>query len=157
MATIVPRSKEDSIETLAQDARCAHGLAWIDKNADWVTDQQIRLTEIPAPEFKEGPRGELLKKILEASGLKVRTDTVGNVIGERPGGESGSVVLFAAHLDTVFPTGTDVRVKRNGSRLEAPDISDNGAGLAALAGLARVLAESDVRTAKTIVLAGDVG
>ena len=157
MATIVTRSKEDSIEKLAQDARCARGLAWIDKNVDWVTDQQIGLTEIPAPEFNEGPRGELLKKIFEASGLKVRTDIVGNVIGERPGKDSRSVVLFAAHLDTVFPAGTEVRVKRNASRLEAPGISDNGAGLAALAGLARAFAESDVRTAKTIVLAGDVG
>jgi acetylornithine deacetylase/succinyl-diaminopimelate desuccinylase-like protein len=48
-------------------------------------------------------------------------------------------------------------VKHNGSRLEAPGISDNGAGLAALVGLARALGESRIQTAKTIVLAGDVG
>jgi tripeptide aminopeptidase len=63
----------------------------------------------------------------------------------------------AAHIDTVFPADTDVRVKRSGTRLLAPGISDNGAGIAALAGLARALSESRVRTTKTIVLAGDVG
>jgi tripeptide aminopeptidase len=157
MAPIATRSTEDSIEKLAQDSRCGRALAWIDKNVDWVTEQQIRLTEVPAPEFNETARGDLLKAIFESSGFKVRTDKTGNVIGEFPGADSNSVVLFAAHLDTVFPAGTDVRVKRNQGRLEAPGISDNGAGLAALAGLARALSESQLRTTKTIVLAGDVG
>ena len=67
------------------------------------------------------------------------------------------MILLAAHLDTVFPASTDVHVKRNGTRILAPGISDNGAGLAALVGLARALSESRIRTEKTIVLAGDVG
>jgi acetylornithine deacetylase/succinyl-diaminopimelate desuccinylase-like protein len=65
--------------------------------------------------------------------------------------------LLVAHLDTVFPTGTNVTVKRNASRLEAPGISDNGAGLAALIGVSRALSEGRVRTTKTLVFAGDVG
>ena len=133
------------------------GLSWIDKNADWVTEQQIHLTEIPAPEFGEARRGEALKSLFAASGFNVRTDQAGNVIGERAGSDAKSVVLFVAHLDTVFPAGTDVRVKRERDRLTAPGISDNGAGLAAVAGLARALAESGIRTEKTIVLSGDVG
>lgn len=157
IVTLSARAAEDSIERLAQDPRCARGLAWIDKNSDWVTDQQIHLTEIPAPESGEGPRGEILQKIFAAAGLKVHVDSVGNVVGERPGADSDGVVLFAAHLDTVFPAATDVHVKRNGNRLSAPGISDNGAGLAALAGLARALGESGIITSKTIVLAGDVG
>lgn len=157
MAPLATRSTEDSIEKLAQDPRCARGLTWIDKNSAWVTEQQVRITEVPAPEFNETARGELLKSIFESNGLKVSTDKTGNVIGEFPGADTNSVVLFAAHLDTVFPTGTDVRVKRNRGRLEAPGISDNGAGLAALAGLARTLSESQIRTTRTIVLAGDVG
>src|SRR5579863_4366296 len=157
MASLSARATEDSIERLAQDPRCARGLAWIEKNSDWVTDQQARLTEIPAPESGEAPRGELLRRLFADAGLQVRTDAAGNVIAERAGADSDSVVLFAAHLDTVFPAGTDVRVKRTGNRLAAPGISDNGAGLAALAGLARALGESRVVTSKTIVLAGDVG
>jgi acetylornithine deacetylase/succinyl-diaminopimelate desuccinylase-like protein len=157
MAPLATRSTEDSIEKLAQDPRCARGLTWIDKNSAWLTEQQVRITEVPAPEFNETARGELLKSIFESNGLKVSTDKTGNVVGEFPGADTNSVVLFAAHLDTVFPTGTDVRVKRNRGRLEAPGISDNGAGLAALAGLARALSESQIRTTRTIVLAGDVG
>ena len=157
MATLYARAAGDSIEKLADDPACARALAWIDTSAVWVTDQQIHLTEIPAPEFKEAPRAEYLKKIFEAAGLKVQLDKLGNVIAERLGSDPNSVILLAAHLDTVFPAGTDVRVKRHGNRLTAPGVADNGAGLAALAGVARALSESRIQTTKTIVLAGDVG
>jgi tripeptide aminopeptidase len=157
MATLSARAADESIEKLAQDPTCARAIEWIDKNAAWVTDQQIRLTEIPAPEFKEARRGDALRKLFEANGLRVRVDKIGNVIGERPGSSSKDVVLLVAHLDTVFPAGTNVTVKRNASRLEAPGISDNGAGLAALIGVSRALSEGRVRTTKTLVFAGDVG
>ena len=157
MATLSARAADESIEKLAQDPTCARAIEWIDKNAAWVTDQQIRLTEIPAPEFKEARRGDALRKLFEANGLRVRVDKIGNVIGERPGSSSKDVILLVAHLDTVFPAGTNVTVKRNASRLEAPGISDNGAGLAALIGVSRALSEGRVRTTKTLVFAGDVG
>jgi tripeptide aminopeptidase len=157
MVTLSARAAEDSVAKLTQDSGCARALEWIVKNTTWVTDQQIRLTEIPAPEFNETQRGVFLNQLLESAGFNVRTDEVGDVIAERPGSDPKSVILFAAHLDTVFPAGTDVRVKRVGTRLNAPGISDNGAGLAALVGLARALSESRIRTTKTIVLAGDVG
>lgn len=157
MAALSARATDDSISKLAQDLGSVRGLSWIDKNVDWVTEQQIRLTEIAAPEFDEARRGEALKALFAGSGFDVRTDQTGNVIGERPGSDAKGVVLFVAHLDTVFPAGTDVRVKRERGHLTAPGISDNGAGLAAIAGLARALFESRIRTEKTIVLSGDVG
>ena len=157
MATLSARATDDSLTKLAGDPACARGLQWIDKSAAWMTDQQIRLTEIPAPEFDETRRGEALKELFAASGFQVRTDKTGNVIAERPGSDTKSVVLLAAHLDTVFPAGTDVRVKHDGNRLLAPGIADNGVGIASLAGLARAFAESRMRTTKTIVLVGDVG
>jgi tripeptide aminopeptidase len=156
MATLSARATDDSVAKLAEDASCARGLDWIARNSAWVTEQQIRLSEIPAPEFGEAGRGKALAAIFEAAGLRVRTDETGNVIGESVGSERG-VVLFVAHLDTVFPAGTDVAVKRDGNRLVGPGISDNAAGLAALAGLARALYESRVKTKRTIALAGDVG
>ncbi|MGA7922152.1 MAG: M20/M25/M40 family metallo-hydrolase [Candidatus Acidiferrales bacterium] len=157
MVSVYARAAGDSIEKLADDPACARGLAWIDKSSAWLTDQQIRLTEIPAPELNEAQRGEYFKNLLASFGLNVRTDPTGNVIAERPGAVTNRVVLLAAHLDTVFPAGTNVHVKRNGSRLTAPGIADNGAGLAALAGLARALSESRIQTANSIVIAGDVG
>ena len=157
MATLYARAAGDSIEKIADDPACVRGLGWIDKNVSWVTEQQVRLTEIPAPETKEAQRGEYFKGLLQSAGLKVRVDPTGNVVAERSGSDANSVILLAAHLDTVFPDGTDVHVKRNAGRLSAPGIADNGAGLAALAGLARALAESGIQTTKTIVIAGDVG
>ncbi|MGB0034957.1 MAG: M20/M25/M40 family metallo-hydrolase [Candidatus Acidiferrales bacterium] len=157
MATLSARATDDSVEKLAQDSRCARAFEWIGKNMAALTDEQIRISETPAPEFNEAARGEVLKKLFESAGLKVGTDKIGNVISERPGANGNEVVLLTAHLDTVFPADTDVRVKRNGSRLEGPGISDNAAGLAALVGLARALADSRIRTAKTVVLAADVG
>ncbi|HEX4076324.1 MAG TPA: M20/M25/M40 family metallo-hydrolase [Candidatus Acidoferrales bacterium] len=156
MAILSARAADDSVAKLAEDTRCARGLDWIAKNSAWVTEQQIRLSEIPAPEFGEAARGKALAAIFEAAGLKVRTDETGNVIGESVGSQPG-VILFVAHLDTVFPAGTDVAVKREGNRLIGAGISDNAAGLAALSGLARALSESRVKTKKTIALAGDVG
>jgi tripeptide aminopeptidase len=157
MATFSTRAVGDAIDKIAEDARVARGLDWIQKNTDWVTAEQIRINEIPAPEFSEQRRGEYLKKILELAGLRVHTDSAGNIVAERPGADSNHVILIAAHLDTVFPAGTDVQVRHEGDRLVAPGISDNGAGLAAIVALARAFSESHVRTQKTIVLAGDVG
>lgn len=157
MSTLSTRAAEDSIEKLAHDARCVRAFDWIERNAAWLTNHQIRISEIPAPEFNEAARGEFVKKLFEQAGLKTRTDKLGNVIAERPGTEAQSIVLLVAHLDTVFPAGTDVRVKREGARLIAPGISDNAAGLTALVGLARALEASRIRTDKTIVLAADVG
>jgi tripeptide aminopeptidase len=157
MATLSTRTADDSIEKLAESSSVSRALTWIEKNSDWITEQQIKITEIPAPEFEEARRGEYVKQLFEANGLEVRVDKLGNVIGERAGTDPNSVVLLAAHLDTVFAEGTDVRVKRDGSRLTAPGIADNGAGLASLIGLAKALNEANVRTKSSIVLAADVG
>jgi tripeptide aminopeptidase len=157
MATLSARATDDAIAKLAEDARCVRALAWIERSAGWVTEQQVRLTEIPAPEFCESRRAEALRELFAACGFHSSIDSIGNVVAERPGSDKGGVVLFAAHIDTVFPENTNVTVTREGRRLIAPGISDNGSGIATLAGLARALFESHVRTGKTVVLAGDVG
>jgi tripeptide aminopeptidase len=157
MASLSARATDDPALKITQDPGIVRGLDWLSKNANWLTEQQIRLTEIPAPEFGEAQRAVALKQLFEACGLEAHIDDLGDVIAERPGTDAKGVILLAAHLDTVFPTGTDVRVKRNGSKLLAPGISDNGAGLGALLGVAHALSEGRIRTTKTIVFAGDVG
>jgi acetylornithine deacetylase/succinyl-diaminopimelate desuccinylase-like protein len=122
-----------------------------------MAEQQIRLTETAAPEFGEQKRAEALQAIFTESGLKAHIDETGDVVAERVGMHTDRVILLAAHLDTVFPPGTDVRVRRDGKRLLAPGISDNGSGLAALVAVARAFVESSLRTDGTIVFAGDVG
>ncbi|MFN9424229.1 M28 family peptidase, partial [Gemmatimonas sp.] len=60
----------------------------------------------------------------------MRIDKEGNVIGEVRGARPGPTLMLAGHLDTVFPEGTDVRVKREGTKLIAPGIGDDCRGLA---------------------------
>ncbi|MFZ0335894.1 MAG: M20/M25/M40 family metallo-hydrolase [Candidatus Acidiferrales bacterium] len=156
MGTLTARTA-NPIDAIAQDKKVAKALAWLDKNTDWVTDQQITITEIPAPEFAEKERGAYVAKLLAANGLDVRTDSVGNVIGERQGTAGKDVVLIVAHLDTVFPADTPVQVRRADGRLEGPGISDDGTGLATIAGLARAMDQAKLKTEATVVFCADVG
>src|SRR5580692_540684 len=138
------------------DPRVARVLEILRDTANAATDEQIRITEIPAPPFQESVRAAYMKKLLSSAGLRVETDDIGNVIGEWPG-SSPDIVMLTAHLDTVFPAGTDVHVKREGGRLLAPGISDNGTGLAALVALAKAFRDAKIKTNMTILFVADVG
>ncbi|HEY0016617.1 MAG TPA: M20/M25/M40 family metallo-hydrolase [Longimicrobium sp.] len=121
-------------------------------------EDQIAICQIEAPPFKEQRRAEDYRRRLEALGLRnVRIDSVGNVIAERPGEPGEPVVVISGHLDTVFPEGTDVTVRREGTTLRAPGIGDDCRGLAILLGIARALDQAQVRTRGTIVFVGTVG
>jgi len=130
---------------------------WLDDHLDWTTAQQIRLTEIPAPSFEEERRAQAVKEILSSEGFSVFTDKVGNVIGELRGTQDKEVVLLAAHLDTVFPAGTEIKVRREGDRLLAPGISDNGTGLAGMLAVARAMQAAKIKPLRTILFAANVG
>ena len=82
-----------------------------------TTEEQVRITAIPAPPFQETARGAYLARLLSEAGLTVHTDEVGNVIGRRPGRSNTDLVLLAAHLDTVFPAGTEMRPRREAGRI----------------------------------------
>jgi acetylornithine deacetylase/succinyl-diaminopimelate desuccinylase-like protein len=125
---------------------------------EWTLQQQIELNEIEAPPFKEARRAAEFKRRLEQLGLTdVRIDSVGNVIGRRPGSPNGPVVVLSGHLDTVFPEGTDVTVKREGTRLSAPGIGDDARGLAVVLAVLRALQEGRIQTTGTILFVGTVG
>ena len=149
--------RQATASRLAENARVRAALDWLSNNLSWVNDTQVRLTEIPAPPFQEEARAEAVRKILEEAGLSVHTDKIGNVIGECRGAAENETILLSAHLDTVFPAGTNVKVHRDGSRMIAPGISDNGTGIAALVAIARGLQSARVKPLRTILFAGNVG
>lgn len=124
----------------------------------WAVDQQISLCEIPAPPFKEAVRAAEYRRRLQSLGLtNVQIDSVGNVIAERRGSGSGPTVLIQGHLDTVFPEGTDVHVKHNGTTLAGPGIGDDCRGLAVVLSVARAFQRASVQTNGTVYFVGDVG
>jgi tripeptide aminopeptidase len=150
-----PRQTQGS--RLSDNARVRAALDWFTPNISWVNDQQARITEIPAPPFQEAQRAAAVKELLAESGLSAHIDKTGNVIGELRGVNEKEFVVIAAHLDTVFPPGTDVKVHRDGSRMTAPGISDNGTGVAALMALARAVRFAHLLPQRTILFVGDVG
>jgi tripeptide aminopeptidase len=141
---------------LAENPQVRAALDWFHKNLPSINETHVRLTEIPAPSFKESARAAAVKSLFEQSGLRTQIDTTGNVIATLPGASPDAVIL-SAHLDTVFPEGTDVKVRRDADRWSAPGISDNGAGLAALVAIARAFQFAQIHPQLTIVFAANVG
>ncbi len=142
---------------LPDNARVRAALDWFARNISWINGQQVRLTEIPAPPFQEGQRAAAIKELLAETGLPVQIDKIGNVIGELRGANEKEIVMVAAHLDTVFPAGTEVKVRHEGGRMIAPGISDNGTGVAALLAIARAALSAQLRPQRTILFVADVG
>ena len=142
----------------AANPRVRAALDIIKADSAWTLQQQIELTQIPAPPFKESVRGADYKRRLEALGFtNVIVDPAGNVIAERKGVGNGPTVVIAGHLDTVFPEGTNVTVKHDGAKLRAPGIGDDGRGLTTVLSVARAFQKAGVQTNGTIYFIGDVG
>ncbi|HJZ78205.1 MAG TPA: M20/M25/M40 family metallo-hydrolase [Vicinamibacterales bacterium] len=121
-------------------------------------DDQIRFCEIPAPSFKEEVRGRELHRVFQQLGLQnVRVDKVGNVLGDYPGAAARPHLVMAAHLDTVFPEGTNVKVKRDGDVLHGPGIGDDCRGLAVLVAAVREMKKAKLQTPGTITFVANVG
>jgi tripeptide aminopeptidase len=150
-------SRQAQRSRLPDNARVRAALDWFTPNISWVNDQQARITEIPAPPFQEAQRASAVKELLAETGLPAHIDKTGNVIGELRGMNEKEIVVIAAHLDTVFPPGTDVKVHRDASHMTAPGISDNGSGLAALLALASAVQFAHLKPQRTILFVGDVG
>jgi len=104
---------------------------------DAIIRSQIAVAQIPAPTGDESERGAWVARRFRDCGLSdIHTDDAGNVIGRRAGADHLAPVALCAHLDTVFPHGTDLSVRRDGERLVGPGINDNGRGLAVMLALA---------------------
>jgi len=148
----------DSVGRLAQTPPVRSALEFARNSEAQTIDQQIRFCEVPAPPFKETARAAVLKAAFEDAGLEnVHIDRVGNVLGDRRGATARPRLVVAAHLDTVFPEGTDVRVKREGTILRGPGIGDDCRGLAVLLAIVRSLRQSRIETPRTITFVANVG
>ena len=154
---------QDRARRLSDDSRVGVALDWFHQNLASINDTQIRVTEIPAPSFQESARAAAVKSLFEQAGLHVEIDRTGNVVATLPGANSApgadrrDTVMLSAHLDTVFPAGTDVQVEHDASRWTAPGISDNGTGLAALIAIARALRAAQIQPQLTILFVANVG
>src|SRR5512140_794497 len=114
-------------------------------------DQTVRdtdeIVEIPAPPYKEGARAKyMLERFQHEPALRNQhIDEEGNVIAEYPGLNGGPTLVLSAHLDTIFPEGTDLKVKRNGTIHMAPGITDDSYPLATLLAVIRALETAEIK------------
>ncbi len=117
----------------------------------------IELTEIPAPPFKENIRAQKMKQLFEVAGAdKVWIDSIGNVLALRNGIKPTKTVVLDAHLDTVFPEGTDVTVRYRGDTLFAPGIADDTRGLTVILTVLRSLEKAKIETDEDLLFVASV-
>lgn len=139
---------------LAQRPAVRDALAWLEGNFPAQVEEWIRITEIPGTSRHEQARAAYVRAQMERAGLEVTVDSIGNVVGRRRGTGGGPTVALAAHLDTVHPLDTDVRVRREGDVLRAPGVFDNSASVANLLAVARALDQAGVRTRGDLLFIG---
>ncbi len=88
---------------------------------------------------------------------KVWIDSIGNVLALRYGKKATRTIILDAHLDTVFPEGTDVMVKHHGDTLYAPGISDDTRGLTVILAVLRSLEKAKIETTDDLLFMASVG
>ena len=149
---------EAPIRVLMNLSTVRSALEYIETTDDQTMTNQITLTQIPAPPFMEEERGQVFLEMMQDIGVdSVWVDQVGNVIGLRRGSGTGQVLALAGHLDTVFPSGTDVSIRESGDTLFAPGVVDDSRGLAAVLAVLRAMNAANVRTEADVLFIGNVG
>ncbi len=155
---------EDVVREIVGGASFKTAVEFITSDQERFVRELVTLTEIPAPPFKERARADAFLQMLKAEGLQdVEMDAEGNVMGLRPGtgsvppGGKRPMLVVSAHLDTVFPEGTDVKVTREGTVLRAPGVGDDTRGLALVLALVRTLNHVGAHTGSDLLFVGNVG
>ena len=146
------------VERLMAHPMVRAALDHIEETDEQTMDDLRTLTQIPAPPFMEEVRGAAFREMLEDIGIdSTWVDDEGNVIGLRRGTGDGETLAVSAHLDTVFPEGTDVSITQRGDTLFAPGIADDTRGLATVLAVLRAMNEADIQTEQVILFIGTVG
>src|SRR5215212_2152924 len=154
--TVVP---EEVVRGLLGSERVRRAFSFFEERAGEIDAEHAAICEVPAPPFGESARAEVLREKFVACGLAgASIDAEGNCVALRRGGSERPLLALSAHLDTVFPAGTDCTVSRDASgRMRAPGVADDGCGLAALVAVARALNEFEIETEGSILFVATVG
>jgi tripeptide aminopeptidase len=149
------------IAALASDRGVHRAFGWLHLHEAQMRRWQMEFLGIAAPPFGEAERAAwFCERFREIGLVEAGLDAAGNAVAElRAEGarDDGPVVLLSAHLDTVFPAGTDCAPREDEAKILGPGACDNGAGLTALLGLASALRHAEIVPGCTIVFAANVG
>jgi acetylornithine deacetylase/succinyl-diaminopimelate desuccinylase-like protein len=157
-ATRIQRTPRATVAALKRHETVQAAFADIESHRQENIETLIELTEIPAPPFKEDKRGQHLSKLFKAAGIDdVKIDEVGNVIARRAGTKGTRTVAIVAHIDTVFPIETEVKVRKDGDTYYAPGIGDNTQGVVLMLSLVKAMQAQNIETEADILFIGNVG
>lgn len=147
-----------NIKKIANNNKVKKAFKYILDVEEKTNTNLIELTEIEAPPFKEEKRAKEFSERLKLAGIeKVWIDSIGNVIGLLEGSIGNKNIAIDAHLDTVFPEGTDVQVRVKNDTLFAPGIGDDTRGLAMILTIAETIVKSEIKPVDNILFIGTVG
>jgi acetylornithine deacetylase/succinyl-diaminopimelate desuccinylase-like protein len=154
---VVASAGASAQEPLLSRSDVKTAIGYLERHHQDHVEKQIAIAEIAASGGQEGRRAQFMRAEFQRVGLtEVEIDPEGNVLGWRRG-RSPRTIVVAAHTDTVFPAGTDVKVKRDGSTFAGPGVADDARGLTCLLGLAEALNEARISTERTLLFVADVG
>lgn len=149
---------EETVRELLASERVRRAFGLFETRAERIDEEHAAICAVPAPPFGEAERAEFLRAKLVECGLSgAEIDAEGNCVALRRGRSERPLLVLSAHLDTVFPAGTDFSVRWEGARMRAPGIADDGCGLVALLALARALEECGIETEGSVLFVGTVG
>jgi len=158
LSSSLKTARAQTIRELATTSEVERAFNFFETNAGAITEEQIRICSVPATPFGEHERAEYLAAKFRELGLHdVTIDEEGNCLGLFRGASSTPLIIVSAHLDTVFAKGTDFTVRREGERLYAPGISDDGCGLVALIAIVQAMRAAQIETEGSILFVGTVG
>ncbi len=143
MEQLLNQAGANSVSELARSRGVRECLHFFTREKQWINEQHLEVSRIPAPTFLEQKRAEWMAGQFRNLGFTVETDGAGNVIARQENSRRGPWVALTAHLDTVMSPRApeEIRIEPGGKFL-GPGVSDNGAGLAALLAVAKAIASS---------------
>ena len=141
----------DQVKTLANRPEVRAANDYIDHNHESILREWSTITEINAPSGQEKERAAFIEKLLRGYKLEVHYDATGNLIGVRKGTGGGPVIVFDAHLDTVFQPGLKIKTTIRDGRIYAPGIGDDTRNIEALLATIRALNAAHVKTKGDLV------
>jgi tripeptide aminopeptidase len=158
-ATIDPAPYVDVVNSVLASSKFESAVAHLDANYDQLLKEFEELTEIPSGPFMEEEISARYAELLTEAGLEdVKVDEEGNSIGVWKGTESdGKFLVVSAHLDTVFPEGTDVTIDWRGTEAHAPGVRDDKFSTAVILAYVRAMKDAGIETKDDILFVGTVG
>ena len=156
--TTIEKKYTKAIKRLVKNKKVKAAFEHIVSLETKTLERHIALTEIEAPPFKEENRATVFAEYYRDLGMdSVWIDSEGNVLGLLLGSEGKQTVALDAHLDTVFPEGTNVKVRIENDTLFAPGIGDDTRGLSMLLTILETIKTNNIQLKDNLLFVGSVG